>query len=73
MPPDPRDEALVEQVVASVRGLIRAVHRNEPQRVLDELRVLVTAIIDHRDATMAERPSDEPLRAAVAMLARPNL
>jgi hypothetical protein len=66
-PPDPRDAALIEAVVAAVRGLVLAVERREPEQVAGEMTKLLHAVIAH-NAAIGERPGDEALRRAVAAL-----
>jgi hypothetical protein len=67
MPPDPRDELLVEAIVGSVRTMMIAVHSNDTPALVGGLGLLVNAMIEHRDA-MTERASDEPLRRALERL-----
>jgi len=67
MPPDPRDAELIVAVTEAVCGLVRAVHGNDNPGVVGHLALLVTAVVEHRNA-LAERVSDGPLRAAVRRL-----
>ena len=61
---DPRDTALAEAVVATVRRLILA-DTLDAQEAVGQLALLLDAVLRYR-AALAERPSDAALRRAVA-------
>ena len=64
---DPREAELIHSTASVLVRLTVAVERDDYREIWAEIGHLLSEVYRYNDA-MRERPSDEPLRAAVARL-----